>query len=85
MAAALGIAWQSGLMAEERSEAEEATESVGLGLYAPQRPRERPARLRGPFPLTEKTLRFLVASVRSYNGLLAEICKTVPMPSRSWW
>ncbi len=74
LAAAVGIAWHSAFLKEDDIEVdakeEEPPEFVGLGLYDPSRPFARPEKLRGPFKLTEETLRFLVRRIEMFNKLL---------------
>ena len=71
MEAAIGIAWQCDEMLNERDAASESSEFVGIGVYDPRKPRSWPRTLRGPFPLTEEAMRFLLAAVRSYNDKVA--------------
>lgn len=74
VAAAVGLAWHAYFAGEGdevlTTRRDQPTELVGIGLYDPSRPLERPTRLRGPFELSADTLRFLVTALRAHNALL---------------
>ena len=73
-AAAVGLGWHAFFVGDvddaPHPKGRSAPELVGIGLYDPSRPFDRPVRLRGPFELTRGTLRFLTTALRIHNSLL---------------